>query len=281
MNSILKILDDKNILVVDDDVLNRASIVDSLYALSPLTKVLSAPDGEKALKIIAQKNIDLVLLDWEMPVMDGITTLKQLKANPETAAIPVVMYTGIMTDISSLKEALNAGAADFLRKPTDPIEILARIRSILTQRQLQKAKEEAQLQEILGISLQLQHNETLLESIKKQMQLALKDKDPSEQIQQIIKNIIFNDLTEPDWNRYKSRLDIGQQGFIEKLSAKHPELSRQQLTICSLLHKGLVSKEAAKILNMSSDAIDKSRHRIRKKMQLSADISLENYLLQI
>jgi DNA-binding CsgD family transcriptional regulator len=88
-------------------------------------------------------------------------------------------------------------------------------------------------------------------------------------------------MDEQDWERYKTRMDAMQHGFLEKLSARHPELSRQQLTLCSLFRLGLVSKEAAQILSMSLEALDKSRYRIRKKIQLPPNASLENYLLQI
>jgi DNA-binding response OmpR family regulator/DNA-binding CsgD family transcriptional regulator len=282
-----QLLENKIILVVDDDPQNRETVINSMFALSPETIVISAVNGEQALKLIEKRRPDLVLLDWEMPVLNGYETLVKIKENENTADIAVVMYTGIMTDIESLQRALLAGASDFLRKPTDPIEILSRIRSILNQKELwrlsiiaEQKKNEAQLQEMLSVSLQLQQNETLLEKIKDEIKLAYHATNPFEYIEKIIKELKQIDLNETDWERYKIRLDAGQNGFIEKLSIKHPELTRQQLTICSLLRLGLVSKEAAKILNMSMDAFDKSRYRIRKKLNISQELFLENYLMQ-
>lgn len=153
-------LENKIILVVDDDAQNRETVINSIFALSPETVVISAVNGEQALKLIEKRRPDLVLLDWEMPVLNGYETLVKIKENENTTDIPIVMYTGIMTDIVSLQRALLAGASDFLRKPTEPIEILSRIRSILTQKELwrlsviaEQKKNEAQLLEMLSVSL--------------------------------------------------------------------------------------------------------------------------------
>ncbi len=66
-----------------------------------------------------------------MPVLNGLDALIELKNNPSANRIPVIMITGIMTSSQNLKTAIEAGAIDFLRKPFDRIEILARVKSIL------------------------------------------------------------------------------------------------------------------------------------------------------
>ncbi len=120
------------ILIVDDepDYLEATfELISNEYAQS---KVLTAVNGKVAFEIASKKIPDLIITDWEMPLLDGLELIKQLKAQPSTADIPVIMATGIMTSPSSLKAALEAGAVDFVRKPIDPIELIARINSMLT-----------------------------------------------------------------------------------------------------------------------------------------------------
>ena len=107
----------KTILVVDDTPENIdmvTSILDCLY------KVKAAINGEKALKIARNpaKRPDLVLLDIMMPVMDGIETLKGLKADDETKDIPVVMLSG-ESDEGKVAECEQLGSSGFLLKPID------------------------------------------------------------------------------------------------------------------------------------------------------------------
>jgi signal transduction histidine kinase len=68
---------------------------------------------------------DLIITDWEMPGMSGIDLIKKLKNNKMTFDIPVIMCTGVMTSSKNLMTARNVGAADYIRKPIDKIELLA------------------------------------------------------------------------------------------------------------------------------------------------------------
>ncbi|MCS7086465.1 MAG: response regulator, partial [Bacteroidia bacterium] len=118
------------VLVVDDDETNIQAVV-SYLRKSPLNlKILSAVGGEPALEICKTSPPDLILMDWDMPGIDGIETLKRLKARTETADIPVVMMTGKMTSSDNMQEAFDAGAADFLHKPIVNHELILRVRTI-------------------------------------------------------------------------------------------------------------------------------------------------------
>jgi signal transduction histidine kinase len=82
--------------------------------------------------MVARKFIpDIIICDWEMPVMNGIDAIKNLKQDDLTKDIPIIMATGVMTSPENLNTALTAGAIDYIRKPIDPIELLARINSSL------------------------------------------------------------------------------------------------------------------------------------------------------
>ncbi len=119
----------KTILLIDDDPNYiqgmRHALVDGGY------EILVATNGQLAFTI-AQKHLpDVILTDWDMPDLDGIGTIRLLKQEPSLADIPVIMVTGSMTNSDSLKTALEAGAMDFIRKPVDMIELLARVNTAL------------------------------------------------------------------------------------------------------------------------------------------------------
>jgi signal transduction histidine kinase len=94
-------------------------------------EIFHALDGTTALTISQREIPDLIILDWEMPGLNGIETTQKLKENRETKDIPVIICTGKMTSSKHLEIALNAGAVDYIRKPIDKVELLSRIRSML------------------------------------------------------------------------------------------------------------------------------------------------------
>ena len=89
------------------------------------------PSGLEALERVAAAPPDLVLLDVMMPGMDGISVLRTLKDDPETRLIPVVLMTALNA-VEDRVRGIEAGADDFLSKPVDDRELLARIRTALS-----------------------------------------------------------------------------------------------------------------------------------------------------
>ncbi len=121
----------KNIMIVDDEPENL-QIISSFFSESKLPyNITNAPNGIIALKIMKKKLPDLIITDWEMPGMDGIELIEKLKDDDKTSSIPVIMCTGVMTSSKNLDTALNAGAVDFIRKPIDKIELIARTKANL------------------------------------------------------------------------------------------------------------------------------------------------------
>ncbi len=111
------------ILVVDDEKIN-INILNGL--LSEDYDVVSARDGETALEIVDEENIDLILLDIMMPEMDGLVVCKILKANPKHQNIPVIFITA-KTDDDSIEIAYDVGGSDYITKPFRPKELMARV----------------------------------------------------------------------------------------------------------------------------------------------------------
>lgn len=117
-----------HILVVDDLPANTR-VLEALLTRDGY-RVTVAEDGEQALEIVARERPDLVLLDILMPKMDGYEVCRQLKSDPLTRLIPVVLVTGL-TDTDSRVRGLEVGADDFMAKPFIVPEMRARVASLL------------------------------------------------------------------------------------------------------------------------------------------------------
>src|ERR1700680_4461344 len=116
------------VLVVDDGESNRALVQAFLADLD--CKLRSAEDGPGALAAIIAEPPDLVLLDVQMPGMDGYEVCRRIKAMPRGRLLPVVMLTAL-DHLNDRVLALEAGADDFMSKPVDRVELVARVRSAL------------------------------------------------------------------------------------------------------------------------------------------------------
>jgi two-component system, sensor histidine kinase and response regulator len=125
------------ILIVDDQPDNLDTIMGYLKESAIDYKFSQAMNGEIACKVAGKRLPDLIIMDWEMPVMNGYDALLCIKSNPLTTDIPVIMATG-RSSAEDLDKALNAGAADYIRKPIEKQELLARVRTCLSISQLIK-----------------------------------------------------------------------------------------------------------------------------------------------
>jgi phosphoserine phosphatase RsbU/P len=126
------------VLVVDDNESNRDVLARRLkrHGLTVETVV----NGQQALALVRSRPFDLVLLDIMMPEVDGYTVLQQMKADPQTRHIPVIMISAL-DEIDSVIRCIEAGAEDFLPKPFNPILLRARIGACLEKKVLRDAEQ--------------------------------------------------------------------------------------------------------------------------------------------
>lgn len=114
----------RHTVLIVDDTPDNLTLLSNLLKDKYNTKV--ATSGATALQIVASSKVDLILLDIMMPDVDGIETCRRLKADPASAAIPVLFLTA-----KSLQEdealGRSVGAADFLRKPVNPVQLFSRV----------------------------------------------------------------------------------------------------------------------------------------------------------
>ncbi|GHV14362.1 chemotaxis protein CheY [Fibrobacterales bacterium] len=118
------------ILLVDDSSTMRRIQKNTLSSLG-YTEVIEAEDGADALEKLRQNpDVQLVLMDWNMPNMTGIDSLKAIKSNPATKAIPVMMVTS-EAEKAKIVEAIQNGASNYLVKPFEAAALKEKIAGII------------------------------------------------------------------------------------------------------------------------------------------------------
>ena len=116
------------ILIVDDNIQNVELLQAYLEELD--CDMIPAYDGPEALDIVARRRPDLVLLDIMMPKMSGFDVCKRLKSNPKNCNIPVIMITAL-NEFGDIQRGIDAGTDDFVSKPVNKLELIARVRTML------------------------------------------------------------------------------------------------------------------------------------------------------
>ena len=108
----------KHILVVDDSRIMRNIVKNTFTLMKIPCEFVEASNGQDALQQLQNHRIDLVLLDWNMPLLSGIDFLKEVRAQPDYAKLPIIMVTSEAAKYNVI-EALKAGATDYIIKPVN------------------------------------------------------------------------------------------------------------------------------------------------------------------
>ncbi|MBC7690617.1 MAG: response regulator [Methylotenera sp.] len=114
-----------NILLVDDYPANLVAL--SAVLTDPLYHLIEATSGEQALQLIEETEVALVLLDIQMPGMDGYEVARQIRKNPKTRDVPIIFITAVYREEPSVRLGYEAGGQDYLGKPFDPEVLKAKV----------------------------------------------------------------------------------------------------------------------------------------------------------
>ncbi len=276
---------EKRILVVDDEMEIRHQIIDCFDEIEANYTFYAANNGFEAIKIAQEKKPDIILTDWEMSGMSGIELIKQLKSNNITQNIPVIMITGVMTSSDNLKTSFEAGAIDFIRKPIDKIELIARVRSMLMLADYYEQTLEFKNRELTQIALNIVHNNEFNLGLRKEVaelevEFGTKNKQLATKLE-AIKHELSLKLKNEAWQQFDNYYQQSNPDFFKKLSEHYPDLTPSELKLCAFLRLNLQSKEIASLLCLNQDSVKTLRSRIRKKMNLNSNESLFNFLIGV
>jgi len=288
------------ILIVDDEpnfIETMANIVE--MAGEPY-EILSAVNGEAAYNIAISQLPSIIITDWEMPYMSGLELIEKLKSNPKTKQIPIIMCTGLMTSSAYLMMAMEAGAVDYIRKPIDEVEFLARTRSMLVlidsfdiirkqqeklhsiENQLLQSNLENKEKELTTKTLtHIQAQETIVSIVKDLGEIREKNKD--ENIDKLIGGLIHRiniNNSENNWEEFRVHFEEVHAKFFNHLHVRCPNLTKNEIRICALLKLNFSTKDISSLTHQSTRSIDVARYRLRKKLNLSQEDNLVGFLSQ-
>ena len=216
-----------NILVVDDD--KKLTLLVRGFLEKEKYKVSEAYSGRMALDAIKEAKPDLIILDIMMPEMDGIEACKRIKADKDTKMIPVIMLTS-MSNVRDKVQGLNAGANDYITKPFNPEELIARVKAQLRIKFLENEllkKEEVEAVVKMGIATAHEINNPLTVIIGNLELLLIKKENLSEEdstnlnsilesamrIKEIVSKMInITRVVETEYAQGKKMIDLWKSG---------------------------------------------------------------------
>jgi DNA-binding response OmpR family regulator/DNA-binding CsgD family transcriptional regulator len=275
-------MENHKILIIDDLVDNLKLIVSIFEKHHPNYVVFQTSNSIKALEIAIKTLPDLIITDWEMPELDGIELIKQLKNEPITNNIPIILATGVMHSSRDLQTALATGAIDFVKKPLDPVELIARINSAINTSKNHKKSIESKNSELAENTLYLLKNREFISELSKKIYL-LKDyikssKTQSEDLLNDIIKVIDSKSSDDSLERFNIAFYSVHEYFNKNLTAKFPNLTNNDLKLCAFLRLGMSTKDIASILYQTNDSVKVSRSRLRKKLSLDQCQNLQVFL---
>lgn len=283
------------ILIIDDEPHNIDAMVNGL--LKNNYNVLIASNGRQGCEIAFKNLPHLIIMDWEMPGMNGIEAIKHLKANQKTKRTPIIMATGAMLNSDHLKTALEAGAIDYIRKPIDQVELLARANSAITlfeemkknieletalvRKEREQAEKEiaANKQALAKLTLRIIQNNELNDRLFDELKEI--GSNCNEKGKKAVNRIISSfkvDSNNINWQEFDLLFEQVHHNFYENLSKKFKDLTKNDRKLCVFYKLNMNSKEICSLTLQSENTLKKARARLRKKLNLSPGESLHQFL---
>ncbi len=227
------------VVVVDDQATGRKILEQLIRGIDPGLRVLVFDDPTLALEAIRKETPDLVLTDYLMPQMNGVRFIRELRALPDCADVPVVVIT-VVEDRNIRYDALDAGASDFLNRPIDEYECRARCRNLLTLRYQQQVicNQVSELEEKVAIATRAirdREQETLIRLAKA---VEYRDEGTGNHVLRIAwySRLVAEALGQPadfcdDIERAAPMHDIGKVGIPDRILLKPGRLTQEEFEI--------------------------------------------------
>lgn len=271
-----------NILIVDDIPSNIRLIISILdeqgYSVS------YAKSGNGALESCRKARYDLILLDVMMPGMDGFEVCRELRQLDGYSNVPVIFLTA-RTDQESILKGFEIGGVDYVTKPFCEKELLVRIETHLDLKHTRDAleaelqfKQKVMTENALYITRRTELGNSVikdLKSINRQTQNEFSDTILSaiSKLRNLIKG--------QEMKEFELRFEEEHNKFREVITGMHPELTPNELKLCTFLRLNMASKEISEITGQSVRALETARSRMRKKLGLTRSDNLVQYLCDI
>jgi len=272
-----------SILIVDDSIESLEILAKTLQDSLPECTIYQTNSANSALTIAIEMNPDLIITDWDMPCKSGIDLVQSIKEDALTKEIPVIMLTGINCNADDLKRAFEAGAVDYMRKPFDKTELLARIHSALTINNEHLSDINSKNRELIQGALHLEKSHEFLHKLKTELkafaETAVLRKKDSAQISSIIE-LVEDRASMNSWTQFELLFKSAHPFFVKKLLSDFPGMSMSEIKLCSLIKLNMSIKNIAYILHQKPESVKVSRSRLRKKLGLEHSQNLNSFLAQ-
>lgn len=277
------------VLVVDD-------AIDSIHMLNDVLEeshftVLVALEGAQALTITRNIRPDIILLDAIMPNMDGFETCRQLKLNPQLADVPIIFMTGL-SDTEHVVMGLNAGGVDYVTKPINPDELIARMRVHLANARITQSARAAldtagqylftidlygqlvwatpQVYQLLDVAGATADSIALTQVISQQLREWMSHKPETGRqllLQEVTQELSVEMLNLIDGKEYLLRLTNPHKPADDTQSLKHQfSVTEREADVLLWIANGKTNREIGQILEMSPRTVNKHLEQIFKKL---------------
>lgn len=280
----------KKILLVDDSKETIRMVGSELHSRRGF-EIINAANGEMGVAVAKEELPDLILMDWDMPIMNGLQATRVLMNDEATFHIPVIVATGRMTSSEDLEIALASGATDYIRKPIDFVELHARINVALRIKEQHESIQSLLRNEIELKNRQLSTTSMLIvekNGLMKEYfdQLAwlqkLHREDPKgfdSQIKQLRKRIINHVEIDDSWHTFKIHFDQVHPDFFDQLTDY--DISQKDLKLCAYIKMGMDNKQISQLLNITHGSMRTALYRLKKKMGLDEEVNLRDYVVEM
>lgn len=294
-------MDEKVILLVDD---NRDLIRitgKKLKEAFPNFSISIATNGKSGIEAAKMIKPDIIIMDWDMPIKNGLEATQELRSHEDTASIPIIIATGKMISSVHLKEALEAGAIDYIKKPIDYIELVARMDVAFRLKEQEEFIQslfqknlDTQVRKLTSSSMLLLEKNSMLKNyynslndIESQLEKGKKE-SPIEAIQSSLQQIktLKHSIKEQfelddSWLAFKKHFEEVNPTFFKTLGEHFGKLTAKDLKLCAYLKLGMEIKEMANILHISPGSIRTAIYRLKKKVDLGVDDNFRMFIMRL